>query len=104
MRNIRLYFAVILFPVSLLYGVVVFLRNLFFDLGILKSISFAIPVISVGNITLGGTGKTPHIEYLVNLLRNNRKVAVLSSGYKRKTKSFTLADERTGVNEIGDES
>jgi tetraacyldisaccharide 4'-kinase len=104
MRHIRLYFAVILFPVSWLYGVVVFLRNLFFDLGILKSISFTIPVISVGNITIGGTGKTPHIEYLINLFKNNRKIAVLSRGYKRKTKNFILADEGTGVNEIGDES
>jgi tetraacyldisaccharide 4'-kinase len=82
---------------------VVFLRNKLFDWEILKSSEFAMPVISVGNITVGGTGKTPHIEYLVNLLSANHKVAVLSRGYKRKTKGFILASELSGVNEIGDE-
>lgn len=74
-----------------------------FDLGILKSRSYKVPVISVGNITVGGSGKTPHVEYLIRLLRKNSKVAVLSRGYKRKSKGFVLAQESTTMTEIGDE-
>ena len=74
-----------------------------FDLGILREKEFNIPVISIGNITVGGTGKTPHIEYLIRLLKNNFKVAVLSRGYKRKTKGFILADELSDAEMIGDE-
>ena len=69
----------------------------------LKSRAFSIPVISVGNITVGGTGKTPHVEYLIELLQNHMKVAVLSRGYKRKTKGHFVADERSTAREIGDE-
>jgi tetraacyldisaccharide 4'-kinase len=76
---------------------------LFFDFNIIKSISFDIPVISIGNITAGGTGKTPHVEYLVNLLQPYCKIAVLSRGYKRKSKGFVVAGKRTPVKEIGDE-
>ena len=103
MRNCRLCFAVILFPLSLIYGIVVFFRNLFFDLGILKSVSFRLPVISIGNLTAGGTGKTPHVEYLIDLLRDKLKIAVLSRGYKRKSKDFQLAVTGSTVEEIGDE-
>lgn len=92
-----------LLPLSWCYGVGVRFRNRLFDMGILKSRSFAIPVISVGNITVGGTGKTPHIEYLVNLLRTEMKVAVLSRGYKRKSKGYVLATKDSPVEEIGDE-
>ena len=90
-------------PLSWLYGLGVRLRNHLFELGILKSRSFDIPVISVGNITVGGSGKTPHVEYLIRLLKNNCKVAVLSRGYKRKSKGFVLADTETRMTDIGDE-
>lgn len=92
-----------LLPLGWLYGMVVTLRNKFFDMGILKSRSFSIPVIGVGNITVGGTGKTPHIEYLIRLLQTKHSVAVLSRGYKRKTKGFVLADDNTTMEDIGDE-
>lgn len=92
-----------LLPLSWLYGLGVRLRNELFEMGILKSRSFDIPVISVGNITVGGTGKTPHTEYLIRLLRPQYKVAVLSRGYKRKSKGFILADSQTPMSLIGDE-
>ena len=90
-------------PLSWLYGLGVGFRNMLFEMGILKSRSFDIPVISVGNITVGGTGKTPHVEYLIRLLKDLCKVAVLSRGYKRKSHGFVLADENTTVKDIGDE-
>ena len=90
-------------PLSWLYGLGVGFRNILFDMGILKSRSFTVPVISVGNITVGGTGKTPHVEYLIQLLKDRAKVAVLSRGYKRKSHGFVLADEQSTVNDIGDE-
>jgi tetraacyldisaccharide 4'-kinase len=93
-----------LLPFSLVYGLVVTLRNLLFDLRILKQTRFKIPVISVGNITVGGTGKTPHVEYLVNLLSGQFKLAVLSRGYKRKTRNFVLASDTSTVSDIGDEA
>src|SRR6187551_3217855 len=93
----------LLFPVSLIYGLVVWIRNLLFDYGLLKSESFLLPVISVGNLTTGGTGKTPHIEYLIRLLGGERRVATLSRGYKRKTKGFLVAGVSTKVDDIGDE-
>ena len=92
-----------LLPLSWLYGMGVKLRNMAFELGILKSRSFDVPVISVGNITVGGTGKTPHVEYLVKHLKDLFHVAVLSRGYKRKSKGFIIADARTTMPEIGDE-
>ena len=92
-----------LLPVSWLYGWVVKLRNTMFEIGLLKSRAFNLPVISVGNITVGGTGKTPHVEYLVSLLKDFFNVAVLSRGYKRKSKGFILAEEATTMQEIGDE-
>ena len=90
-------------PLSWLYGLGVGFRNLLFKLGILKSRAFDIPVISVGNITVGGSGKTPHVEYLVSLLKDKMKVAVLSRGYKRKSKGYVLANDDTTMGEIGDE-
>ena len=92
-----------LLPLSWLYGLGVGFRNLLFEMGILKSRSFTVPVISVGNITVGGTGKTPHVEYLIRLLKDRTKVAVLSRGYKRKSHGFVLADGSSTVNDIGDE-
>ena len=90
-------------PLSWIYGLVVGIRNQLFDLGILKSRSYDTPVIAVGNITVGGSGKTPHVEYLIRLLQDKIKVAVLSRGYKRKSKGFVLADDDTTMSQIGDE-
>ena len=90
-------------PLSFLYGLGVELRSQLFELNILKSRSFTTPVISVGNITVGGTGKTPHVEYLVRLLSKEAKVAVLSRGYKRKTHGYQLADKDSTMRDIGDE-
>lgn len=90
-------------PLSWFYGFGVWLRNICFDTGILKQQSFERPVICVGNITAGGTGKTPHIELLLKMLLPKYKVAMLSRGYKRKTSGFLLANAQSTMNEIGDE-
>ncbi len=92
-----------LLPLSWLYGLGIGLRNMAFKMNILKSRAFDIPVISVGNITVGGTGKTPHVEYLVGLLKDHCRVAVLSRGYKRKSQGFVLAETNTPAKRIGDE-
>ena len=92
-----------LYPFSFLYGIGVNLRNQLFDWNILRSRSFDVPIICIGNITVGGTGKTPHTEYLIRLLQKEHQVAVLSRGYKRKSKGFVLATPETTVEEIGDE-
>lgn len=94
---------ILLYPFSLLYGLITGIRNLLYDLSILHSEKFSIPVICVGNITVGGTGKTPHTEYLVRLLQREYRVAVLSRGYKRKSSGFLIADESSSVRDIGDE-
>ncbi len=94
---------IILKPLSFLYALAVTTRNFMFDHGILKSTSFDTPLISVGNITVGGTGKTPMIEYIIQLLKDEHQIAVLSRGYKRKTKGFVLAVDKSSANEIGDE-
>ncbi len=92
-----------LLPLSWLYGLGVKFRNMLFEIGILRSESFDVPVISVGNITVGGTGKTPHVEYLIELLKDKAKVAVLSRGYKRRTRGFVIADDNATAKTIGDE-
>ena len=92
-----------LLPLSWLYGLGVRLRNWMFDVGLLKVHSFDIPIISVGNITVGGSGKTPHVEYLINLLHEKCKVGVLSRGYKRKSHGYVLATKDTTMPTIGDE-
>jgi len=94
---------IILFPVSIIYGLITFIRNKFFDWGIFKQVIFEIPIISVGNLSTGGTGKTPHVEYLIRLLKDHYRVAVLSRGYKRNTKGFVLAGPDANANLIGDE-
>jgi tetraacyldisaccharide 4'-kinase len=93
----------LLYPVSLLYGVIIWLRNKLYDTGWFSSIQFSIPVITVGNLSTGGTGKTPHIEYLIRLLEYEYQVATMSRGYKRKTTGFYLANDKTDAAEIGDE-
>ena len=90
-------------PLSWLYGLGVNFRNFLFEVGVLKSRSYQTPVISVGNITVGGTGKTPHVEYLIRLLKDKMNVAVLSRGYKRKSNGFVLAGKDTPMRMIGDE-
>lgn len=94
---------IILWPLSVLYGIGVSIRNRLFNLGILKTQEFDIPIICVGNITVGGTGKTPHTESLINELKNDYRVACLSRGYKRKTSGFVLATANSTANDIGDE-
>ncbi len=93
----------LLLPFAVLYGVIIFVRNKMFDFKIIKSKSFTIPVISVGNLSVGGTGKTPHIEYLIRLLHNDFTAATLSRGYGRKTKGFMLVDETATAKTAGDE-
>lgn len=92
-----------LLPLSWLYGFGVNFRNKLFDRRVLKSIKYDIPIICVGNLTVGGTGKTPHIEYLIRLLSSRYKVAVLSRGYKRKTNGFRIVDVNSKVQDVGDE-
>ncbi len=92
-----------LFPLALAYSAVLRIRHLLFDIGIVRSHSFDLPVIGIGNISLGGTGKTPHTEYLVRLLQSDYRIAILSRGYKRRTKGFLLADAHTTARDIGDE-
>ncbi|MFC4261505.1 tetraacyldisaccharide 4'-kinase [Ferruginibacter yonginensis] len=96
-------FRYLLFPFSLIYGGIIIVRNYLFDKKIFKSASFNFPLICVGNLAVGGTGKTPMAEYLISVLKKNYQVATLSRGYKRKTKGYTLANERTTALEIGDE-
>ncbi len=93
----------ILFPFAILYGFITSIRNFLYDKGILKSYSFDIPIIAVGNLSVGGTGKTPQIEYLIRLLKPKFKVATLSRGYKRKSKGFILADSNSNAEILGDE-
>ncbi|UUV21503.1 tetraacyldisaccharide 4'-kinase [Paenimyroides aestuarii] len=93
----------ILVPFSLIYAAVTGLRNFLYDKGIKKSTGFNLPIIAVGNLSVGGTGKTPMIEYLVRLLSVDKKLVVLSRGYKRKSKGFYLANAATTIEEIGDE-
>lgn len=92
-----------LYPLSFLYGAGVALRNKLFDWGYLRSKSFDVPVICIGNIAVGGTGKTPHTEYLIKLLHREYQVAVLSRGYKRRTKGYILSTPESNVRSIGDE-
>src|SRR5690606_20849307 len=96
------FFRKLLFPLGFIYWIITYLRNLFYDLGFLKSYKIPMKSIVVGNLSVGGTGKTPHIEYLIRLLRE-KKVATLSRGYGRKTKGFILADETVDATTIGDE-
>ena len=96
------YLRLILFPLSLLYGLIIIVRNWCYDLGIFKSVQFDLPVICVGNLAVGGSGKTPVTEYLVNLL-SGKRIAILSRGYGRNTQGFLLADETSTASSIGDE-
>ena len=92
-----------LYPLSWIYGLIVEIRNKCFDWGILSSHTFNIPVIGVGNLAVGGTGKTPHIEYLIRLLLPYYKIAMLSRGYRRQTSGYVRATDSSTASAIGDE-
>jgi tetraacyldisaccharide 4'-kinase len=92
-----------LIPVSWIYGFVTAFRNWLYDFKLLKTNEFDVPIISVGNITVGGTGKTPHTEYLIKLLKTQFRVATLSRGYKRKTSGFRKVEVSSDVTDVGDE-
>ncbi len=103
MRRNKILDTFLLKPLSVVYGWIVLLRNRFFDWGILKQRKFDVPVVVVGNLAVGGTGKTPHTEYIVNLLKHEYHIGVLSRGYRRKTKGFVIASKRSTPSDIGDE-
>ena len=94
---------VLLAPFSLLYGIGISLRNTFYKTGLLKSLTFSVPVISVGNLSVGGAGKTPHIEYLIRLLRDHINVSTLSRGYNRKTRGYLEVGTGHNAEDVGDE-
>lgn len=93
----------LLYPISVVYGWIMAIRNAMFQNGMLKQHTFSIPVVVVGNISMGGAGKTPHTEYIVNHLLGDYKIGVMSRGYKRKTRGFVLATPDSNVDDIGDE-
>jgi tetraacyldisaccharide 4'-kinase len=94
---------ILLYPLSLVYGAVTATRNFLYNTGVLSSEEFDTPVICIGNITVGGTGKTPHTEYLIRLLKDNFRIAVLSRGYMRKSRGFRFVTTTSTVNDAGDE-
>lgn len=96
-------FRVLLLPFALVYGCIIIIRNFLYDKNILKSARFNFPLICVGNLVVGGTGKSPMVEYLVEVLKPHFKIATISRGYKRKTKGYALANQTTTALEIGDE-
>src|SRR5688572_13379174 len=96
-------FRILLLPFALLYWLGISFRNWLYKIKLRRPVSFGLPVICVGNLSVGGTGKSPMVEYLVERLKGNFKVATLSRGYKRKTRGYALADENSSALEIGDE-
>ena len=99
MRNLRK----ILFPFSIIYDLVTTIRNFFFDKGIFKSKTYDLPILVVGNLSVGGTGKSPMVEYLIRLLKEEYRLATLSRGYRRKSEGFVLANELSTADDLGDE-
>ena len=93
----------LLFPFSFIYGSITAMRNLLFDYGIFKSQSYTIPIICIGNLSVGGTGKTPHTQYIINLLKQDYKVAILSRGYGRKNSNLQFVEITSNAFEVGDE-
>ncbi len=93
----------ILYPISILYGSIMQIRNLLFDYNILKSKSHNIPIICIGNLSIGGSGKTPHTDYIAKLLTKKYQVAILSRGYKRKTSTFNYVELNSSTSDVGDE-
>jgi len=99
MQHVRL----LLLPFAWIYGIITYCRNLLFDLGIFTSYAIPKKSICIGNLSIGGTGKTPHVAYLTSLLKDNQKITILSRGYGRKTKGFILGSNTSSDAEIGDE-
>ena len=93
----------LLFPFSLIYGFLVYLRNVFFDCGLLASKDYSVPIISIGNLCSGGSGKSPLVEYVLNLIENKEKIAVLSRGYGRESRGFRWVSSESLVKDVGDE-
>src|ERR1700760_2826766 len=94
---------ILLFPLSLVYALIIKIRNMLFDTRVLPSASFNLPVICIGNLAVGGTGKSPMVEWIVGGLHARFAIAILSRGYKRKTRGYALADESSSALDIGDE-
>src|SRR5262252_10312783 len=94
-------FRILLLPFSIIYWLAVWLRNFFYNTKILRSSSFGLPVICVGNLSVGGTGKSPMVEFLVEHLKGRFRIATLSRGYKRKTRGYALANEQSTALDIG---
>ena len=99
----RVFFAYLLFPLSILYGIVIYLRNRFYDFKWISSKKHKVTTIGVGNLRVGGTGKTPHVEYLIEVLSEEYEIAVLSRGYGRKTKGFRYVELEDKAIDVGDE-
>ncbi len=97
------FFRSFLFPLSFLYGTIIFFRNLFFDIGIFSSKTYNYPTIGVGNLSVGGTGKSVAVNYLINCFKNEYQLTTLSRGYGRKSKGFQIATSTSSANEVGDE-
>ncbi len=102
-RGMGVFLKILLLPITLIYSLLVMLRNALYDLGILRTKTFDFPVISIGNLSVGGTGKTPHTEYILSELKGSYKMAVLSRGYKRNTKGFKIVSEEDDAKSVGDE-
>ncbi len=103
-KSFRSALSLVLLPFSWLYGLVIWIRNQLYDNDLFPAFTFPVPTISVGNLTVGGTGKTPHSEYLLNLLNKEHKTAYLSRGYKRTTREFKVVDASSTSAEVGDEA
>ncbi len=99
----NLFLRIFLFPFSLLYGAGISFRNWLYEAGYLKTVEFDFPVICVGNLSMGGTGKTPHVEYLIRLLSEKFRVAILSRGYRRKTSGYVRIETSSAADDAGDE-
>src|SRR3954471_2392859 len=97
------YLKILLYPFSLLYGLVMWIRNRLYDTNVLTAVEFDLPVIAVGNLSVGGTGKTPHVEHLIRLLKDKYRTATLSRGYNRRTNGYLLADAQSTAAQLGDE-
>ncbi|MEJ6981908.1 tetraacyldisaccharide 4'-kinase [Pedobacter sp. P351] len=97
------YLRLLLLPFSLVYGCVIWIRNFLYDTGVFASKKFNNPVICIGNLVIGGAGKSPMAEYIIRVLKEKHKIAVLSRGYKRETRGFRIVDVEDTVSEVGDE-
>ena len=93
----------LLFPFSLIYASITSIKNLVFDYGIFKSQNHNIPIICIGNLSVGGSGKAPHTQYIINLLKHNYKVAILSRGYGRNSSSLQYVEVNSTASQVGDE-